>query len=132
MYHILTSHISVTSDLWQLFFSDSDAHPWWEDMYQLPRTFNGSKKSYEFLKFVKNQPIFCHNFQILKILKKNFGPSKGSRNDPKMSLKWFLSWRKYMVSRNFLRFSTFFWAKNFENSYLRDGGWWGKNFFGNW
>ena len=91
-------------------------------MYQLPKTFNGSKKRYEFLKFVKNQPNFGHNFEFLKFLKKIFMSSKGSIDDTKMSLKWFLSWRKYMVSRNFLRFSTFFLAKNFENSYLSEGG----------
>ena len=95
------------------------------------RQFNGRKTCHEFLKLVKNGQIFDHIFQILKFFKNLFVASKGHIDDTKLLLKWFLSWGKYIVTRNFFRFSPCFWALNFENSYLWNVVRMGQLFLGN-
>ena len=80
---------------------------------------NRSKKRYEFLKFVKNDRFFGHNFQIFKFFKNFFVALEGHTGCLEFLLKEFFSSTKYMVSMIFFRFSPFFRAHNLENSSLK-------------
>ena len=54
-------------------------------MCQKPKKIDGSKKSYEFLKFAKNQTTFGHIFQILKFWNFFSVSSKGPMDGTKLS-----------------------------------------------
>ena len=78
LYYItLTADIFDTNELPPNFFSDYKAYPYLVYIYNLTRNLADSKKSYEFLKFVKNHLFFRHNFQIFEFFRNFFPPSKG-------------------------------------------------------
>ena len=117
-YITLQTYILVTNWVPEFFIPDYESYLSQRCLYPFPQNFIHGEKRYDTLKSVKKIYNFDHIVQSLKFFKILFVASKGHMDGTKLSLKWFLSSTKYMVTRIIFQLFTLFLALNLKNSFL--------------